>query len=277
MPDLDLPRSVVLALWLAAGADRLSARPSDRPSSRLLEPLPDAALRGVQADDEPHTVVDADGDPRTLAEALGAWLAPDLDVVALLPAPGEVAGVPAAVSAAALDARELVLLRSGGACRALVPEVTAFGSALEPGHLVTWRETEVPDWVLAVQGLGSLEDADRGLRRGLVDVTDALVRLDVAHWDDEHAAQVVALREAGVPTWRLPDRLDARRGRTLASAARLLAIVDLAARDDGGAVNLWQADQRSAALRDVDRLARRALSAVTFAGPAAGPQASTPR
>ena len=56
----------------------------------------------------------------------------------------------------------------------------------------------------------------------------------------------------------------------LASAARLRAIVTLATADDGGAVNLWQADQRSTALREVDRAARRALSAAT-ATLAAGP------
>lgn len=253
---------MVLALWLGAGDSRTTTAA--------------AALRGVQADDEPHDVLDtATDERRPLAEALREWSVPDLDVVALLPAPGDVAGVPAPVSGAALEARELVLLRTGGAAYALVPEVEAFGSALEPGHLVTWHRTVVPDWLLPVQALGSLEDADRGLRRGLADVTEALVRLDVAHWDDEHAAQVVALRDAALPTWRLPDRVDAHRGRVLASAARLRAIVDLAARDDGGAVNLWQADQRTAALRDVDRLARRALAAATLAGPLAQP--STPR
>lgn len=260
MPDLDLPRSVLLALWLGA-------RPRTTTSA--------AALRGVQADDEPHDVLDtATGERRPLAETLAGWDATALDVVALLPAPGDAAGVPADVSQAALDAREVVLVRTAQSAHALVPEVTTFGSALEQGHLVTWHLSPVPDWLLAVQALGSLEDADRGLRRGLADVTDALVRLDVAHWDDEHAAQVVALRDAGLPTWRLPDRLDAHRGRVLASAARLCAIVDLAARDDGGAVNLWQADQRSAALRDVDRLARRALAAATFAGPRAQPSTS---
>jgi len=47
----------------------------------------------------------------------------------------------------------------------------------------------------------------------------------------------------------------------LASAARLRAIVALATQDDGAAVNLWQADQRSTALREVDRMARRAMAA----------------
>ena len=52
------------------------------------------------------------------------------------------------------------------------------------------------------------------------------------------------------------------RVRVLTSAARLRAIVALAAQDDGAAVNLWQADQRSTALRGcVDRMARRAMSA----------------
>jgi hypothetical protein len=59
----------------------------------------------------------------------------------------------------------------------------------------------------------------------------------------------------------LPDGLDGRRAAVLASAARLRAIVALATQDDGAAVNLWQADQRSTALREVDRMARRAMAA----------------
>ena len=169
VPDLDLPRSVVLALWLGAGRSPATTA---------------AALRGVQVDDEPHDVLDTEtGERRALAEALEDWSARDIDVVALLPTPGDAAGVPAAVSTAALAAHEVVLVHTGAGARALVPEVSAFGSPLEPGHLVTWHLSTVPDWLLPVQALGSLEDADRGLRRGLADVTDALVRLDVAHWD----------------------------------------------------------------------------------------------
>ena len=48
--------------------------------------------------------------------------------------------------------------------------------------------------------------------------------------------------------------------RVLSLAARLRAIVALVTADDGGAVNLWQADQRSTALREIDRSARRAMS-----------------
>ena len=62
----------------------------------------------------------------------------------------------------------------------------------------------------------------------------------------------------------MPPELDGRRLRVLVSAARLRAIVELATADDGGAINLWQADQRSTALREVDRAARRAMSAATI-------------
>ena len=40
-------------------------------------------------------------------------------------------------------------------------------------------------------------------------------------------------------------------------------VVALATEDQGGAVNLWQSDQRSTALRQVDHLARRAMSAAS--------------
>lgn len=239
---LDLPRSVLLALWVASHD-------------------PVRAVPAVQGDDEPHTVVDADGTSTSLAH----WLAPlgPVDAVAgLLPVPGDALGVPAAVSAAAVDAGEAVLVHAGGTSVALVPEVRRFGSDLEPGHLVTWRVTAVPDWRLPLQGrLGTLGDAERELRQGLVTATEALQRLDVARWRPDAAALIGAVPRLELQTSRLPRDLDGRRARTLTSAARLRTIVSLAVEDDGGAVNLWQADQRTAALRDVDRVARAALCA----------------
>lgn len=239
---LDLPRSVLLALWVASHD-------------------PVRAVAAVQGDDEPHTVVDADGEPTTLARWLAA-LGPADAVAGLLPVPGDALGVPAAVSSAAVDAGEAVLVLAGGAGLALVPEVRRFGSELEPGHLVTWQVTPVPDWRLALQGrLGSLADAERDLRQGLVLATEALQRLDVARWRPDAAALIGAVPRLELQTSRLPRDLDGRRARTLTSAARLRTIVSLAVEDDGGAVNLWQADQRTAALRDVDRVARAALCA----------------
>ncbi len=252
--SLHLPRSVLLAVWLAA---------TDADRAVLLDAL--------QSDDEPHTVQRrpaADEPPRDdlhdepLTALLDACASTPRDVSAVLPVPGDPGATPAVVSSAATEAGEAVLVRTPEACLVAVPVVERFGSALEPGHLVTWEVTDVPDWRHAVHArTGSLQDAERDLRQGLVQVTEALVRLDVARWRPDAAEHIAALRDLELPAWRLPDGMDGRRLRVLASAARLRAIVDLATQDDGAAVNLWQADQRTSALRDVDRMARRAMSA----------------
>ena len=251
---LELPRSVLLALWL--GGDGIGRGP---------------LLSAVQSDDEPHTIryVPGSNDPvrddvttEPLSSLLDVLEPGPRDTAAVLPAPGDLGATPATVSAAATDAGEAVLLRSGHTCLVAVPVVERFGSDLEPGHLVTWEVTEVSDWRQAVHAhTGSLAEAERNLQQGLIQVTEALQRLDVARWRPDAAESIVALRDIGLPTWRLPDGLEGRAVRVLTSAARLRAIVVLASQDDGAAVNLWQADQRSTALRDVDRMARRAMSA----------------
>ena len=262
-PTLDLlalPRSVLLALWLQGVGT--GSGPLQR------------ALAAVQGDDEPHEVSAGDdaglaGD--ALADLFTAWASGARDVAAVLPAPGDLAGVPAAVSRAAVDAGECVLVRTAAGSFAAVPTVEEFGSALEPGHLVRWEVTTVPDWRTALlASLGSLADAERELRLALISATEALASLDVARWRPDAADAIAALRSDTGLRWPVPPELDGRRVRVLASAARLRAIVSLATADDGGAVNLWQADQRSTALREVDRAARRAMSAAT-ATPAAGP------
>ncbi|WNB86822.1 hypothetical protein [Cellulomonas sp. ATA003] len=257
---LALPRSVLLALWaqdVGAGAGPLQQ-----------------ALAAVQGDDEPHAVrVGEDGTPGEdgLAGLVAAWASGPREVAAVLPAPGDLAGVPAAVSTLAVDAGECVLVHSGTGSFAAVPVVEEFGSALEPGHLVTWEVRAVPEWRTRLLGsLGSLADAERELRLALISATEALASLDVARWRPDAAEAIAALRSEVGPGWPVPHTLDGRRLRVLASAARLRAIVTLATADDGGAVNLWQADQRSTALREVDRAARRAMSAAT-ATVAAGP------
>lgn len=251
---LELPRSVMLALWLA-----------DDSTDRA------ALVSAVQADDEPHTVQrrPAADDPLrddVTDEPLGALLdacdGTPRDVATVLPVPGDPGATPAAVSAAATQAGEAVLVRTPHECLVAVPVVQQFGSALEPGHLVTWEVCDVPDWRHAVHArTGSLQEAENELRQGLLQATEALVRLDVARWRPDAAEQIAALRDLELPAWRLPGGLDGRRARVLASAARLRAIVALATQDDGAAVNVWQADQRSTALREVDRMARRAMAA----------------
>lgn len=238
---LELPRSVLLALWLAAD-------------------YAGVATDLIAGDDEPHELV-GDGPYEHLDDLIHDTCGSGNDFAAVLPVPGDpLVGPPEAAAAG-----EAVLVHTHeGWTAALVPRIERFGSHLEPGHLVTWHVTEVPDWRTALEGIvGSLDDAEADLREGLQLATEALLQLDVARWRPEAAEQIAVVREGALPTDRIPPRLEGQRVRVLAQAARLSAIVDLATQDDGGAVNLWQADQRSTALREVDRLARRAMSAAT--------------
>ncbi|MHA7132741.1 hypothetical protein [Oerskovia turbata] len=270
---LPLPRAVVLALW----AQALAAPPEGAapPDDALLR----RAAAAVHQDDEPHTVEGLDG-VATLVDLLARWARTPVEVCAVLPAPGDVLGVPAPVSAEATDAEECLLVQSADGAWALVPEVTEFGSVYERGHLVVWRAVTVPTWRTQVlAAVGSLADAERDLRGALLSATEALAALDVARWREDAADAIASLRSTTPPDWPIPAARSesvARRVRVLAQAARLRAIVDLATADDGGAVNLWQADQRSTALREVDRAARRAMSAAS-ARYATGPEPSTLR
>lgn len=254
---LALPRSVHLALWL----------PHLQGSVGQVE----RAAAAIQGEDEPHTVTVDDDVPgladATLPGLLTAWGHGTPSVCAVVPVPGDVAGVPAEVTAEAVDAGECVLVGTPAGNFAAVPRVEAFGSAVEPGHLVEWRVRRVPPWSMGVLGaLGSLADAERELRAALITATEALDALAVARWRPDAADALAALRSAP-DTAHLPRDLDQRRARVLALAARLRAVIDLATADDGGAVNLWQADQRTAALRHVDHAARHALCAATLITP----------
>lgn len=258
---LDLPRSVLLALWLAEpGA-------GSGPVQRTLD--------AVQGDDEPHRVVVPEArvpgvgaDDAALADLVAAWASGPRTVAAVLPAPGDPAGTPAAVAGPAQAAGEAVLVSTSDGDFAAVPEVEEFGSVLEAGHLVTWQVHAVPPWRSALVGhVGTLADAERDLASALSRATEALMSLDVARWRPDAAERIAALRTAPDTSGVLPPGLDQRRVRVIGSALRLRAIVGLATADDGAAVNLWQADQRSTALRDVDRAARRALAVATHPGP----------
>ncbi len=245
-----LPRSSVLALWLGS-----------------VQASPGVVVRCVQGDDEPHTVVGLpgyDGDPAGLKDLVTLWSQGTREVVSLLPAPGDPAGTPAAVTAEATTAGEALAVATAQGSWVAVPHLTTFGSALEPGHLVEWHVREVPSWTTTVAGaLGGLAEAERELRTALITATDALDHLDVARWRDDAADAIEAVRKTSTDDWPVPT-LDGRRARVLQLATRLLAIVHLATTDDGGANNLWQADQRSTALREVERTARHAMAAATY-------------
>lgn len=267
-PGAILPRSASLAAWLWASPPDDGARV--------------AALRILMHDDEPHQLrgeLPASLTVASLASLFHLWSGRVAAVAALFPGPGDAMGAPAAVSGAAIDAEECVLVTVRGevadgvgqatASRvehwALVPDIEPFGSALEPGFHVTWEVARVDAWENRALGLvGSLGEAERELQRGLREATEALMELDVSRWRDAAGDAIAALREVVDLRPYLPPSLDPRRSNVFQSAARLRAIVELATEDDGGAVNLWQADQRSTALREVDRAARRAMSAATL-------------
>jgi hypothetical protein len=261
-----LPRSVLLALWLGSGTG----------SERDVE----HAVRAVQDDDEPHEVAgleptddaaareaaarEADGASSGVGPLVAAWCDADT-VVALLPEAGRAGAVPAEVSHAAVEAGECVLVERGERAFAAVPDVRRFGSDLEPGHLVRWDVREVEPWRTRVLGaVGTVEDAERDLRAALLTGTEALDSLDVASWREDAADAIARLRAPVDLRGHAPEGLDPRRARALSQAVRLRTIVELATQDDGGAVNVWQSDQRGAALRSVGGAARRALEAATL-------------
>ena len=107
------------------------------------------------------------------------------------------------------------------------------------------------------------DSAGRQLRVDLVEATDRLVTLDVASWQPEVADLLTNRFSSGA---LLPDGLGPRLRETIDRALLCAAVVDLALTGDGGAVSAYDMDQRRAALRDLERSARRALVAAFSAG-----------
>jgi hypothetical protein len=251
-PARTVPRSVLLALWLAQPA-AAAAHPTARRT----------ALAAIQGTDEPHVVEGLGPDPTGLEDLL-TGLGPLREVAAVLPVPGGL-GLPPEVAGLALDAGEAVVALGDTGGWAVVPEVVPFGTAAEPGHLVTWRVRTLPGSQRSLAGtLGTLGEAHQDLRTTLLQAVHALDDLDVSRWRPEAADELARLR-SGPVLGALPAGLDRRVVGVLIEALRLLRIVALAQEDHGGAVNVWQADQRSTALREVGRAARRAVAAATLA------------
>jgi hypothetical protein len=260
---LELPRSARLAAWgtaVLAGDATIGD-----------------AVRAVSQDDEPHSVhLDVHLEPgarspgidlRQLFDHLAQVRVPGLRLV--LPAPGDPLGLPGPpdFNALALEAGECVLtepVTDGWAAEleshgGLVPEVTVFGSQWEPGAMVSWSLHPVrPMRVTVTAGLA---EAERELRQALATATEALTRLDVARWRDDAADRVAAVRDGGLPRSALPPSAPARSVQVLVTAARVRAIVELAAEDDGAAVTGYEAQQRAQTLRELAAVSRRAMAA----------------
>ncbi|UFU05025.1 hypothetical protein [Ruania halotolerans] len=272
--SIDVPRSVLTALWVG----EVRGTTADG-----VDQVIDTAAAAIQGEDEPHTLAELSATESihrrtsaisngTIASVLRDLAAHPGVVHAALPVPGEV-GVPAPLAHEASETGEAVVAVGNPHHATIValPYVQEFGSALEPGAMVTWHVHRC-EGVVGVPDTPA--DARRSLTQALEVAIDALTRMDVARWRPEAAEDIAMLASATVPPdlhLRLPGGLDGRRLDLLVRAARLSAIVALAEQDDGAAVNVWQADQRDAAMRHVAAAARRAMVSATVSVPPATP------
>jgi hypothetical protein len=104
-----------------------------------------------------------------------------------------------------------------------------------------------------------LGEADRGLRRQVLETSHRLAELEVAKWRPEVADEVMAL---GRPLDMAPPAgVPPRCAELAVRSARCLAIVRLAGTDDGAAVSAYEMEARAEALRPLDAAARRGLVA----------------
>lgn len=169
-------------------------------------------------------------------------------VSASLPTPGDLTGLggPAAFNADALEVGEAVIWHE--AAVGFVP--------FSVGASTSWRgSTATPPTYLPDIGT-----ADRDLRHALIEASRTLAALDVTSWNPD-VADALLNPWAGVgDATRLPFSSPLA-ARTATTAVRCGQIVDLACRDDGGALSSRQADQRRDALLPLRRAARAAVVA----------------
>lgn len=216
------------------------------------------------ADDDEHDVADVPGEtasvrwPRCL-ERLAEIGAPALRFVPAVP--GDVLGLPgpAAFNAAAATAGGAVLV-DGGAL-GLLPAVTLHGP--DDDRLVAVRWTA---WAVDVQpgrAWARLSDADRQLTEQLQQAMAALERLGTSSFRPE---AIGLLRTPAASASPLPPGWPDRAHRLLTRSQGVLAVIDVARRDDGLSVTATEAVQRDSILRDLHRAARQARAAAWNAG-----------
>jgi hypothetical protein len=230
-----LPDSGRLAWWLTAW---LRGRES-----------PDTLLAAVRGDDAAHDVTGLPGsdDAMPLALALGPIRALGATAAGLaLPSEGDPVGLggPAGFNREAIEYGEAVVLV--GAELGLVP--------VRAGRGVVWRCLPAQRRQLADVG-----EADRGLRRALLETADALADLDVARWRPEVADELINLRRPGrevAPDGTPPICVD-----LAARGSQALRIVELALVDEGAAITSYEIELRRGALRPLAAAGRRALVA----------------
>lgn len=215
----------------------------------------DDAIAAATGDGAVHRVIDLGDDPspQPLAAALAAWRRRGASaVLAVLPAPGDVRGVPLgdAFRAAALDAGQAAV----GGSLALVPGLAPAGPSSAPRD-VLWTAFEVQPGPLDALWT---PDAERELTEAIRDSASALEAAQSARWRPERAGSLAGARRAA-DDLPLPPGHPQRAVRLLAQAERLAAMLELAAPGEAGdAVDLAGAQGRIAALRPLIVAVRRA-------------------
>lgn len=240
-----LPRSAKLATWGTAWL---------KDDADL-----DDVVKRVEGADEPHDAVGVPGtsDHESLTEALTRLRAAGATALrVVLPVPGDPIGLggPPEFNADAIDAGEALIV--DGAAYGLIPDIRAFGPPGDQGYFVTWNCQPAAQPSSTIQ----LADADQELSLALLSAGDILEKLDVSAWQPEVATLLQDLRsgQIGEP---LPRAFSGRAQTTAARGSRVLAIVNFALNDDGGAVSATTAQSRRDALTPLARAARHALVA----------------
>lgn len=211
---------------------------------------PDDLIDGVLGDDTAHVFGGPSGPQSVLDVMAEVRRAGATALGAAFPAPGDPCGLagPADFSMAATDAGEAVL---------------ALGVRSEPGTgwvpVHVGRAVEWTPYAARRRMPPDLGEADRSLRRVLLDAANDLARLDVASWRPEVADALHDLR-AGEPL-ALPAGVPDRAADLARRALHLLVVVDLALDSEGGAVSAGEIAARRAVLVPLGAAARRALTA----------------
>jgi hypothetical protein len=175
-----------------------------------------------------------------------------------LPAPGHPLGLsgPPEFNARALEAQEAVICH--GAAYGLVPEVHEAGPEGDVHTEVVWHCLPVREAPPA--DVPSLGEAERELAEALREATEVLTRLDVAGSGPVAEAAIDAYRaRADKGGEVLAPGYPGRAVRVLEMARRVGLLVRVAYENGpGGAVSAGEMAARAAALRPVERTARRA-------------------
>lgn len=224
---------------------------------------PDDAALAIVGNDAVHRVEGLPGEtaPVGLTLALGRLRALGVRGFRVaLPAPGHPLGLcgPPDFNARALEAEEAVVCH--GAAYGLVPEVYEVGPAGDVHVDVLWHCLPVREAPPA--DVPSLGEAERELAEGLREATEVLSKLDVAASGPVAEAALDAYRaraEAGPGRDVLAPGYPPRAVRVLELAQRVELLISLAyGNGHGGAVSASEMAARGAALRPVERVARRA-------------------